>query len=384
MTLRAVVIGAGWAGEGHTIALRTAGVDVVALCGRTPEPAKAMAQKLGVEDVRFDWRQALAELRPDIVSIATPAAPHQEMVEVAAQLGCHIVCDKPLGLNAAEARAMLAAVEQAGVRHTYGSTSSLAPACVYTRQLLAEGLIGPVHGIESIHHFNISPLLPYSWLYELELGGGLLNNLFTHKLGQVLSITGSKVTEVAGEARPVLERAPVGEPIHDFRNLGAQMVEPDQTTQWRTVTADMAYTVMLRIQMPDGHLTSALFACSSRASCRNAGYLAFYGEQGALHLSGPNAPDRIEHFDPTKGEWREVPVSTQVRASQPQVDDPVQRDWNQLFREFVAHIQGDQDASYPTFHDGWLHNEIIDIVRNGRDWTAMPSHPAGSGQSPVP
>ena len=44
MTLRAVVIGTGWAGEGHTKALRHVGVDVAALCGRTPEPAQAMAQ----------------------------------------------------------------------------------------------------------------------------------------------------------------------------------------------------------------------------------------------------------------------------------------------------------------------------------------------------
>ncbi len=38
MTMRAVVIGAGWAGEGHIIGLRDAGVEVVALFGRTPEP----------------------------------------------------------------------------------------------------------------------------------------------------------------------------------------------------------------------------------------------------------------------------------------------------------------------------------------------------------
>lgn len=75
MTLKAVVIGAGWAGEGHTVALRAAGVDVVALCGRTPDAAHAMAGKLQIDDVRFDWRQALEQLRPDIVSIATPAPP---------------------------------------------------------------------------------------------------------------------------------------------------------------------------------------------------------------------------------------------------------------------------------------------------------------------
>ena len=123
MTLRAVVIGTGWAGEGHTLALRAAGVNVVALCGRSPEPANAMAQTMGIEDVRFDWRQAIEELRPDIVSIATPAAPHQGMVEFAAQQGCHILCEKPLGVNATEARAMLAAVEQAGIKHAYASTS---------------------------------------------------------------------------------------------------------------------------------------------------------------------------------------------------------------------------------------------------------------------
>src|SRR5262245_43272380 len=168
MTLRAVVIGTGWAGEGHTIALREAGVEVVAMCGRTPEPAKAMAARLGIEDLRFDWRQALETLRPDIVSIATPAAPHRAIAEFAAHLGSHIICDKPLGVNAEEARAMLAAVEQAGVKHAYGSTSRYGPACRYARHLLAEDLIGQVCEIESVFNFYFSQLRPYSWIHQLE------------------------------------------------------------------------------------------------------------------------------------------------------------------------------------------------------------------------
>ena len=54
MALRAVVIGAGWASEGHTVALRDAGVEVVALCGRTPEPTRQRAAQLGIADVRLD------------------------------------------------------------------------------------------------------------------------------------------------------------------------------------------------------------------------------------------------------------------------------------------------------------------------------------------
>jgi predicted dehydrogenase len=82
MTLRAVVIGAGWAGEGHIIGLRDAGVDVIALFGRTPEPAYERGAQLGITDVRFDWRSGLVELRPEIVSIATPADSHRAIAEL--------------------------------------------------------------------------------------------------------------------------------------------------------------------------------------------------------------------------------------------------------------------------------------------------------------
>ena len=129
MTLRAIVVGTGWAGEGHSKALRQAGVDVVAICGRTPEPAIAVAKKLGISEVRFDWRQALTSLQPDIVSIATPANVHCEIAQVAAKLGCHILCEKPLALNATQARQMLQAVEQAGGQTRLCQHQSLCTGC---------------------------------------------------------------------------------------------------------------------------------------------------------------------------------------------------------------------------------------------------------------
>ena len=59
-------------------------------------PARAMAARLGVADIRFDWRSAIARLRPDIVSIATPGAAHCDIATFSASTGCHVVCDKPL------------------------------------------------------------------------------------------------------------------------------------------------------------------------------------------------------------------------------------------------------------------------------------------------
>ena len=94
--LRAVVVGAGFAGEGHTIALHENGVAVEAICARTPTAVQAMADKLGVPRASVDWRRTLDELRPDIVAVATPAGAHAEVIEVALARGCHVFSDKPL------------------------------------------------------------------------------------------------------------------------------------------------------------------------------------------------------------------------------------------------------------------------------------------------
>jgi predicted dehydrogenase len=378
--LRAVVIGAGWAGEGHSKALRLAGVEVAALCGRTPEPAKAMAQKLGIDDVRFDWREALTALRPDLVSIATPAAAHREIALTAARLGCHILCEKPLALNVAQAGEMLQAVEQAGVKHSYGTTSRYAPAAVYAQRLLASGLIGQIQEIESIHHFNTSPLLPYSWFFQLNQGGGALFNDFTHFLGQVLFVTGGKPRAVSGMARRLIDQVPVSAAIHDLR-LGLIPLDPKQAqaSEWQGVDVDLGYSILARLQMPDGDAADALFQCSEIATGRHPNSLAFYGSKGSLHLAGYFFPETIEHFDRTQQSWQAIQIPDEVTASLAWTEDPVQSAWHQLVRQFVADLRGEGYAGYPTFYDGWVANTVIDIVRSGQGWTALPEWPNDLG-----
>ena len=381
MTFRAVVIGAGWAGEGHTNALRAAGVDVIAMCGRTPEPAKAMGEKLDIKDVRFDWQEAIEKLKPDIVSIATPAAPHHEMVIASSQLGCHIACDKPLALNAKEAREILLAVENAGVKHAYATTSRYEPVFLHTHTLLANGLIGQVREIEYISHFNFPPLMPFHWFHQLSQGGGWLYNAFTHELGQVLAMTGGKVLTATGEARRLIDRAPIGPTLHDFRDFFDVVVDPEQAEagEWGEVDADTAFTVMTQLQLPDSHTTSALFKTSGMSVSQHPNYAAFYGSKGTLYLSGSVwASEHIQHYDQESQEWRDITVPKEVIKSLPQVEDRVQGGWNQLFLEFVADVRGEGHAGYPTFHDGWVAAEVIEIVRKNPGYTSIPEHPIAS------
>ena len=142
--LRAVVIGAGWAGEGHTKALQQQGVEVAAICARQADVVQKVAAGLGIPQASTDWRQTLFDLQPDIVTLATPAGLRGDVVEAAAQLGCHILCDKPLAATADEAQRLYKLVEQAGVKHAYAATHRYGPEVLWTAELIAQGAIDAI------------------------------------------------------------------------------------------------------------------------------------------------------------------------------------------------------------------------------------------------
>jgi predicted dehydrogenase len=353
--LRGIVIGTGWAGEGYVTALRQAEVEIVALCGRSPEPTRAMGARLGVADVRLDWRAAIDDLLPDIVVVATPAEPHREMVEYAAERGAHVVCEKPLGLSADDGRRMLAAVEAAGVKHAYGTTSRYAPGLSRARTLVESGAIGDVLEVELVDHFGMSPLFPHCWIHSLQHGGGLLSNAYTHYLGQSQYVTGGVARWATGHTERVVSQVPVGPPVHDFREW--EPVDPDRAAsgEWRENDADLAATVITGLELPEGRQVPALFRVSAFTSARAVGYLAIFGSTGTLHLEGQPWFNTLRHFTTADGQWADIAL--------PAVDDPIQSGWTRLVADFVADINGSGGDGYPTFRDGHRANLLIDQVR---------------------
>jgi len=352
---RAVVVGAGWAGEGYTKALRNAGVDVVAVCGRTPEPAHAMGRRLGVAEVRLDWKTAISQLRPDVVMVATPGRAHREIVVHAAALGCHVICEKPLGLTADEARAMLDAVEKSGVKHAYGATSRYSPALEKARQLLDQGVIGELREVEAVEHFGVSPNMAHSWFHSLEEGGGMLMNLLPHFLGQVEYLSDATPVWATGFADSVLEQAPVGSPIHDFRDWSP--LDPDTVGSegWHDIDADLRATVVVGFAGAAGGV-HAVCHLSSLSTGRNRGHLSLAGRDGVIHLTGFPWHEKVEHKRASAEDW------TETELSDPS-PDPVQHGWDRLTAEFMSDVRGLGTSGYPTFRNGLIANQVIDIVR---------------------
>ena len=122
--LRFGVIGAGGFAEiCHVPGLQThPRAEVVALCGRRAEHARAMAERLGVPDVHTDYRELCARDDLDGVTITTPNAVHAEQALAAFARGKHVFCEKPLGATVAEVEEMVRAAEASGKVHQVAFT----------------------------------------------------------------------------------------------------------------------------------------------------------------------------------------------------------------------------------------------------------------------
>lgn len=145
--LRVGIIGYGFMGRTHSNAFRKVNnfFDLEyhpvlrAVCARDAGKAKRFAQTWGYQSVETDWRKLMERDDIDVIDIASPNDTHAEIAIAAAKAGKMILCEKPLGLNAAQAEKMVAAVQKAKVPNMVWYNYRRVPAVTMAKQLIEEG-----------------------------------------------------------------------------------------------------------------------------------------------------------------------------------------------------------------------------------------------------
>ena len=188
-TVRVGVIGGGF-GTQHLQGFGATGnAEVVAFCQRTQEKAEAIAREYGVPHVYTDYRGLLAHEGLDAVSIVSPPHLHAEMVAAALEHGLHLICEKPLAMNAAEAETMLERAEAAGRVHMTAFNHRHIPALAYMKELMDGGYVGErVLHVESrwFSENRATPGLTHYWRHQRELAGfGVLGDIGVHVADRV-------------------------------------------------------------------------------------------------------------------------------------------------------------------------------------------------------
>ena len=146
MGMRVGLIGAGLAGPlfGGALKAHPAGARLVAVATRHESSAEEAATKWGARRWYTDWRQLLAEPDIDAVCIATPTGTHAEIAIAAAAAGKHVLTEKPMASSTAEADAMIAACDKAGVTLGVIYMYRFMEPAVKMKRALDEGLIGRI------------------------------------------------------------------------------------------------------------------------------------------------------------------------------------------------------------------------------------------------
>ena len=183
-----------------------------AICGRTEPAVKAAAQKFGWEEYETDWRKLVAREDIDLVDVCTPGGvSHKEIVLGAAEAGKHILCEKPLANNLAEAQEMLEAVQKAGVKHMVNFNYRRAPAVALAKRMIEEGLIGEIYHWRSVYlqDWIIDPDFPLVWRLDKSIAGsGPLGDLAAHSIDLAHYLVGD-IAQVTGMMQTFIEDRPL-------------------------------------------------------------------------------------------------------------------------------------------------------------------------------
>jgi len=146
---------------------------VVAVASRSLDRAQAFATDHGIDRAYGDYEQLVADPDVDVVYIAAPHSEHLRLGLLAIAAGKHVLIEKPIALNSAEARQLIEAARAAGVFAMEALWSRFLPQTSMIAQLLEHGVLGDVKSVSA----DFSALFHYDpegrW-FNPELGGGAL------------------------------------------------------------------------------------------------------------------------------------------------------------------------------------------------------------------
>ena len=155
---------------------------LLAVCGRNRDRGNEVAAKYNIPQVYTDYREMVATAGLDAVVISTPDDTHFEMAMAALDSGLHIICEKPVALNAADAKAMVDKAEAIGVKHMVYHTARWFPNLRYLKQLVDEGYVGPVHHALIRYVAGYGRSSAYAWRFDGDRANGVLGDLGSHMI----------------------------------------------------------------------------------------------------------------------------------------------------------------------------------------------------------
>ncbi len=167
--------------------------ELVAVSRAREELAEAFVREFEARRWYADWRELVRDEEIDAVYVATPVHLHAEQAIAAAEAGKHVLCEKPMALDAAECERMIAACRANKVKLGVAYYRHFYPVVRRVQELIDSGELGVpiVVQMNAFEWFDPEPSHPRAWLLKKELsGGGPMFDFGCHRIEVMLDLVG--------------------------------------------------------------------------------------------------------------------------------------------------------------------------------------------------
>lgn len=154
--------------------------EILAVASPTPGNAESFAKQHGIAHSFTDYKKMLEMDELDAVVIGIPNHMHCQATCDAAAAGKHVICEKPMCLNLAEADKMIDACDKAGVKLMYAENLLFTPKYVRIKELVDDGALGRIYLVKQSEKHS-GPHAPHFWDVERS-GGGVTMDMGCHAI----------------------------------------------------------------------------------------------------------------------------------------------------------------------------------------------------------
>lgn len=186
---------------------------LVAIAGRSAEAVAVAARRYGYERYTTNWRDLLTDPAIQLFDNGGPNNLHAEPCIAAAEAGKHLICEKPLGRTAAEAKQMWDAARKAGVKHACAFNYRFVPAVRQARDLIEQGALGRIYHFRAryLQEWIADPSFPMVWRLDQRVAGsGALGDLGAHIIDLARFLVGEPKS-VNGLTTTFIKERPLGD-----------------------------------------------------------------------------------------------------------------------------------------------------------------------------
>ena len=245
-------------------------VSIVSIASGHLENAESAAKEFDIKHFTDDWRETIKREDVDLVCITTPPDTHHEMTLAAIENGKHVLCEKPMAMNAAEAEEMTAKAKEKGVLALIDHELRFQTGRQKAFQLLRGGAIGKIRHAK--YNFRNSSRgdagLPWTWWSSQSHGGGALGAIGSHIINSFNWFLDAEITEVFCQLQTHIKQR-----------------KDEKTGEMREVTSDDEANLIVRFAEND--LTEDATGIISISMVEYPNYqniIEFFGTEGALRV----------------------------------------------------------------------------------------------------